>query len=473
MQYRMILMTTVALGTTAYASPARPQITLAPRAEHLRAKRQQPDGGASSVLDAPMTIAAGDSFDGGNAVFDRGASCSGQSEGGSSDAVFILEAGASLSNVVIGKSHSIRFFWAQANDEKIGPNQVEGVHCMGGCTLTNVWWDAVCEDAFSIKEQADGETTTINGGGAKGAQDKVIQHNGGGTVVINDFTVSDFGKLYRSCGNCDEMPARHVKVSGGSATNGDMLVGINSNMGDTASISGVSISGVESECTDFEGVTGGGEPSEIGPCSGVGSGGSPTTPGAGSPVTTPNPGTGGGSGGGSGSGDDEDTGSGDDSGSGSGGDSGSGSGGDDSGSGSGDNNGDDSGSGSGDDSGSGSGDDSGSGSGGDSGSGSGDDSGSGSGDDNGGDSGSGSGDDSGSGSGDNNDDSGSGSGGDNNDDSGSGSGDNGDDSGSGSGDNGDEGSDSGSGDSKDKEESSGDKDSKDDSSDSKDKDEGN
>ncbi|KAH6664810.1 pectate lyase, partial [Plectosphaerella plurivora] len=202
----------------------------------------------STVLDAPMVIAAGDSFDGGNAVFDRGVSCTGQAEGGDSDAVFILEKGASLSNV------------------RIGPNQIEGVHCNGGCTVTNVFWDAVCEDAFSIKKQEDGETTTINGGGAKGAADKVIQHNGGGTVIINDFEVSDFGKLYRSCGNCKSMPARHVQVSGGSATNGDMLVGINSNMGDTASISGVQISGVESECTDFEGVVGSGEPKKIGPC---------------------------------------------------------------------------------------------------------------------------------------------------------------------------------------------------------------
>ncbi|KFA70241.1 hypothetical protein S40285_08262 [Stachybotrys chlorohalonatus IBT 40285] len=240
MQYRMIFVASVAaLVSTACATPARPQITKAPRAIHNLAKRQQPEGGASSVLDAPMTIAAGDSFDGGNAVFDRGTSCTGQAEGGDSDAVFILEKGATLSNVVIG------------------PNQIEGVHCNGGCKLENVWWDAVCEDAFSIKKQDDGETTTISGGGAKGAQDKVIQHNGGGTVVINDFTVSDFGKMYRSCGNCDEMPARHVKITGGAATNGDIIAGINSNMGDTATISGISMSGVGDECIDFEGVTDG------------------------------------------------------------------------------------------------------------------------------------------------------------------------------------------------------------------------
>ncbi|KAF4451829.1 pectate lyase [Fusarium albosuccineum] len=259
MQYRMIMAASLAFGNFANAMPAPPHVTAAPKAN--LARRQQPDAAGSSVLDAPMTIAAGESFDGGNVVFDRGVSCTGQEEGGDSDAVFILEAGASLSNVIIG------------------PNQVEGVHCNGGCTITNVWWDAVCEDAFSIKKQADGETTTINGGGAKGAEDKVIQHNGGGTVVIKDFTVSDFGKLYRSCGNCDDMPARHVEVSGVTASDGKILVGINPNMGDTASISGNTLTNVEDECIAFNGVTDGSEPEEVGPCentSGSGSGSAST-----------------------------------------------------------------------------------------------------------------------------------------------------------------------------------------------------
>lgn len=272
MQYRMIMAATLALGNFANAMPAPPQITKAPKAD--LSKRQQPAAGGTSVLDAPMTIAAGETFDGNNVMFDRGVSCTGQEEGGDSDAVFILEAGASLSNVIIG------------------PNQVEGVHCNGGCTLTNVWWDAVCEDAFSIKKQADGETTTINGGGAKGAEDKVIQHNGGGTVVINDFTVSDFGKLYRSCGNCKSMPARHVKVTGGTASDGKVLVGINPNMGDTASISGVSVTNVKEQCVAFKGVTDGSEPEKVGSCdaeAGAGSGsdsGSETRSGDDAPATS-------------------------------------------------------------------------------------------------------------------------------------------------------------------------------------------
>ena len=140
-------------------------------------------------------------------MYDRGVSCTGQDEGGDSDAVFQIEEGGSLSNVIIG------------------PNQIEGVHCQGACTLTNVWWSAVCEDAFTIKNQDAGDTTYITGGGAFGADDKVMQHNGAGTLSISGFTADTFGKLYRSCGNCKTMYARHVIMDSIDATDGSELAG--------------------------------------------------------------------------------------------------------------------------------------------------------------------------------------------------------------------------------------------------------
>lgn len=79
-----------------------------------------PASSGTSALSAVKTIAAGESFDGGMVMFDRGVSCTGQEEGGDSDAVFQLEDGASISNVIIG------------------PNQIEGIHCQGACSLTNV-----------------------------------------------------------------------------------------------------------------------------------------------------------------------------------------------------------------------------------------------------------------------------------------------------------------------------------------------
>lgn len=177
-----------------------------------RAADGVPASSGTSVLEAAQTIAAGGSFDGGMVMFDRGVSCTDQTEGGESDAVFQIENGGSLSNVIIG------------------PNQVEGVHCQGACTLTNVWWSAVCEDAFTIKNQEASETTIITGGGAFGASDKVLQHNGGGTLSVSGFTVGSFGKLYRACGNCEDSYERHVIMSDITASDGDVLAGINSNV---------------------------------------------------------------------------------------------------------------------------------------------------------------------------------------------------------------------------------------------------
>ncbi|KAL0931132.1 pectate lyase D 3 [Colletotrichum truncatum] len=205
-----------------------------------------PAASGTSVLKAAQTVAAGKSFDGGMKMFDRGVSCTGQAEGGDSDAVFILEKGATLSNVIIG------------------PNQIEGVHCNGGCTLTNVWWSAVCEDAFTIKKQDAGETTKITGGGASGASDKVLQHNGAGTLSVSGFTVSDFGKLYRSCGNCKTMSERHVIFDDINASSGKLLAGINSNYGDTATFTNIVASGVKEICTTFTGNDSGDEPTENG-----------------------------------------------------------------------------------------------------------------------------------------------------------------------------------------------------------------
>ncbi|KAK3687014.1 hypothetical protein LTR37_019223 [Vermiconidia calcicola] len=203
-----------------------------------------PASSGTSVLSATQTIAAGASFDCGMVAYDRGVSCTGDEEGGDEDAVFIMEPNSSLSNCIIG------------------PNQIEGVHC--GCKLTNVWWSAVCEDAFSIKEQEAGETTTITGGGAFGADDKVLQHNGGGTLSVSGFTVDTFGKVYRSCGNCDEMRERHVIMDDITATGGSQIAGINSNYGDTATLTNIKVSDVEDICVTYTGNDTGEEPEENG-----------------------------------------------------------------------------------------------------------------------------------------------------------------------------------------------------------------
>lgn len=133
---------------------------------------------------------------------------------GEDDTVFVLENGATLRNVIIGADQS------------------EGIYCLGSCNLEFVWFEDVCEDAISIK--GDG-TANIIGGGAYKASDKIIQHNGCGHVNIINFYANDYGKVYRSCGNCSGNCARSVHMEGTTAIDGGELMGINQNLGDTVS----------------------------------------------------------------------------------------------------------------------------------------------------------------------------------------------------------------------------------------------
>jgi len=225
------------------ASPATPTTdNLVKRA----ASCSFPSPPKTSSLSSARTIAAGTTFDGGNVRFDRGSgACEGQNEGGDSDAVFLVEDGATVQNVVIGADQS------------------EGIHCLGSCTLRNVWFEDVCEDAITIKQ--DSGTSTITGGGAKNAEDKVVQHNGGGTVVIDSYCVETFGKLYRSCGNCDDQTKRTVRISNVIASDGDSIAGVNSNYGDVATIDtdSLQLDDVDSVCDTYEGNDNGDEPPKL------------------------------------------------------------------------------------------------------------------------------------------------------------------------------------------------------------------
>lgn len=160
---------------------------------------------SKGVKSYPTAVPVKGTYDGGMNRFERSpAVCSGQKEGGEKDAMFILESGATLKNVIIGKS------------------QAEGVHCKGTCTLENVWWADVCEDAATFKQSSG--TSKVRGGGAFKAADKVFQFNGRGTVDIQDFYVEDYGKLIRSCGNCSNNGGpRNVKISNVVATDGGPL----------------------------------------------------------------------------------------------------------------------------------------------------------------------------------------------------------------------------------------------------------
>ncbi|MGP4043957.1 pectate lyase [Streptomyces sp. 2A115] len=207
--------------------------------------------GATAGKPVASTINISGSYDGGLKRFYGSGALGGDGQDEDQDPVFELADGATLKNVILG---------APAAD---------GVHCMGSCTLQNVWWEDVGEDAATFKGTSSSATYVVVGGGAKKADDKVFQHNGAGTLTIKNFQVAEFGKLYRSCGNCDTQYKRHVVVSNVRATSpGEVLVGVNANYGDTATISGVTIVGDSGReitiCERFQGNNTGAEPDKLG-----------------------------------------------------------------------------------------------------------------------------------------------------------------------------------------------------------------
>jgi hypothetical protein len=187
-------------------------------------------------------------FDGGLQRFTGGGD-GGQGEG--QDPVFEVADGGVLRNVIVGAPGA------------------DGIHCAGTCTLSNVWWEDVGEDAATFRGSDGGQVMTVEGGGARAADDKVFQHNGAGTLVIRDFQVEDFGKLYRSCGNCSTQFERSVVVENVLVTApGGSLVGINTNFGDTARLSGITVAGDPDReigiCDRFTGNDTGDEPEQTG-----------------------------------------------------------------------------------------------------------------------------------------------------------------------------------------------------------------
>ena len=202
---------------------------------------------AKGSVKVSSTTAVKTSFDGGLKRY-YGIGDGGQSE--SQDPMFTVADGGTIKNVIIG---------TPAGD---------GIHCLGTCTIQNVWWEDVGEDAATLKGSSSSQVMTVNGGGARSASDKVFQHNGPGKFVIKNFQVSDFGKLYRSCGNCSKQYARTVVIDNIKVTApGKSLAGINSNLGDKATITNVTIYNDSSKkiaiCDEYKGVTSG-EPSKIG-----------------------------------------------------------------------------------------------------------------------------------------------------------------------------------------------------------------
>jgi hypothetical protein len=109
----------------------------------------------------------------------------------------------------------------------MGNNVGDGIHCLGSCTIENVWFPYVCDDAITILGSG---TVTIRNSGFKNARDKTIQHNGSATVTLDNIYVETAGKLYRSCGEgCESSAARTATIQNVVAVGVDQVAGISTN----------------------------------------------------------------------------------------------------------------------------------------------------------------------------------------------------------------------------------------------------
>lgn len=127
-----------------------------------------------------------------------------------------------------------------------------GIVCKGDCTLDHVYWEDVCEDAATNSK--DGATMRINSSIALHSADKIFQHNakGGSTTIVTNSYIADFGKLWRSCGDCtanggprhlilDNVRVDRVKTA---------IAGANQNYGDTVTITNLYVKGGYDERND-------------------------------------------------------------------------------------------------------------------------------------------------------------------------------------------------------------------------------
>ncbi|WP_395829186.1 pectate lyase [Archangium violaceum] len=172
------------------------------------------------------------------------ASCDGEGQ----KTVFEVEDGVTVKNLIIAGG-------------KAGGN---GIVCLGSCTLDHVYWEDICEDAATLSK--DGATMTLNHVIALHATDKVFQHNakGNSKTIIKNSYISDFGKLWRSCGDCTNNGGpRHLIVDNVKVESiKSALAGANQNYGDTVTITNLFVKGGYNAskdkpkiCTEWIGVT--------------------------------------------------------------------------------------------------------------------------------------------------------------------------------------------------------------------------
>jgi len=203
---------------------------------------------ATGSQSVSSTINVSGTYDGGMKRFTGSGTLGGSGQNEGQPPMFQIANGGTLTNVIIGNPAA------------------DGVHCSGSCTLKNVWWEDVGEDAATLNGSSSSQVMTIDTGGAKAAADKVFQHDGPGTMIIKNFCFQDFGKAYRSCGNCNQQYTRHVEFDNIMAMPKlGPLAGINTNYNDTAKFTRILIKASSGTiCERYTGNNTGAEPVKTG-----------------------------------------------------------------------------------------------------------------------------------------------------------------------------------------------------------------
>jgi hypothetical protein len=170
----------------------------------------------------------------------------------------------------------------------IGADQNEGVHCLGSCTLESEYRMTlhILKDKLTHVQTSGGPLSARTLSASKVPEPPSSRaaelvapltsktthtrlsitpsNNGASSVTIDGFTVQDFGKLYRSCGNCKGNGSkRTVTIKNVKASGGKVLAGINSNYGDVATITGSCATSVKKICVEYQGNNSGKEPKEL------------------------------------------------------------------------------------------------------------------------------------------------------------------------------------------------------------------
>lgn len=187
-------------------------------------------------LTAAKTVAAGEVFDGSMQTYERTDVTCDDSDIASDNAVFIVEAGATLQNVIV--SGGLSSIYCASNN----------------CSIVNTWTDNVCQASVVVVEGVG--TTVISGGGARNATDRVVLGQSSGTVTISGgFYTENSAMIFESCGTCGPVK-REVVLDGVVALNPTTeLVRVNENYDDLATIANATVVTTSTEyvaCTYYK-----------------------------------------------------------------------------------------------------------------------------------------------------------------------------------------------------------------------------